>query len=538
MSRKLILILAFGLILLNCANLQPELKAMTATIQKIQDASCGNCDGKISITYTKTCQDDLKYQDYGIDTSNTIIHQGDLTDSTTVVIMENLCPGTYHIYAMASYFIIEGQLSWAVINEGYITINGSTNPPEITGAFGPRVSDCYKSGWGQYAIDTNIVEMEPGGTITWTKDGQPFPAGDGHTSIDSLEAGTYRMIVTDKNGCSDTVSFTILTQKDQINYTAQVKPSGCDGTDSSGSVTLNYSSPRIIAIPAPNIDLPNGTGGSWTDLPPGDGMIVLVDMLTGCTKHFYYHIDDVDQIRATLTSKNPGCNGLPNSGSTTVNVTSGTPPYQYTWTPNVSSTNTASGLWPGLYSVTVTDSNGCSITLQTLLLLVPQLDFTITVYQYKSTHDSCASRAWVSNLVGTPPFTYEWSDGSTSATSFEHLPGGGVTYTCIVTDANGCQTTHTVVSGDCLEGDNFLSSPNPVDDFVNLNYTTILQNPSLKFIVRDQDANIMEIRDIGHNYISPINITLDTSGYLAGVYFVTAYENNVPTPMAVRFVKQ
>ncbi|MEZ4793371.1 MAG: hypothetical protein R2783_07900 [Gelidibacter sp.] len=54
-------------------------------------------------------------------------------------------------------------------------------------------------------------------------------------------------------------------------------------------------------------------------------------------------------------------------GSLSVSVTGGTPPYEYLWSPNGETTSSISGLSPGLYSVTVTDSNGCEATAEFII---------------------------------------------------------------------------------------------------------------------------------------------------------------------------
>src|SRR5690606_17977330 len=46
-------------------------------------------------------------------------------------------------------------------------------------------------------------------------------------------------------------------------------------------------------------------------------------------------------------------------GSLSVTVTGGTSPYEYLWAPGGETTDSISGLSPGVYSVTVTDANGC-----------------------------------------------------------------------------------------------------------------------------------------------------------------------------------
>jgi hypothetical protein len=60
------------------------------------------------------------------------------------------------------------------------------------------------------------------------------------------------------------------------------------------------------------------------------------------------------------TQTNVSCFGG-NNGSATVVAQGGTIGYSYTWNPNVSSSATASGLSLGGYSVTITDSHGCSV---------------------------------------------------------------------------------------------------------------------------------------------------------------------------------
>ncbi len=61
------------------------------------------------------------------------------------------------------------------------------------------------------------------------------------------------------------------------------------------------------------------------------------------------------------TSQTPsGCNT--NTGTAKATPSGGTPGYQYLWSPGGQTTQTATGLAPGSYSVTVTDANGCTAT--------------------------------------------------------------------------------------------------------------------------------------------------------------------------------
>lgn len=73
-------------------------------------------------------------------------------------------------------------------------------------------------------------------------------------------------------------------------------------------------------------------------------------------------------------------------GSATVNVTNGTAPITYTWMPNVSSTNTASGLTPGTYTVEINDT-GCHATGPEL---VTNGDFSLGNTGFSSSYSNCS----------------------------------------------------------------------------------------------------------------------------------------------------
>src|SRR3954469_15024332 len=65
------------------------------------------------------------------------------------------------------------------------------------------------------------------------------------------------------------------------------------------------------------------------------------------------------------------CKGRCN-GALFANITSGTGPYSYSWSPNVSSTANASGLCAGTYTVVTTDNFGCTATDKIVLAPGPQ----------------------------------------------------------------------------------------------------------------------------------------------------------------------
>lgn len=106
----------------------------------------------------------------------------------------------------------------------------------------------------------------------------------------------------------------------------------------------------------------------------------------------------------------PSCGAC--DGSITVNVTGGSAPYAFNWTPNGNTTAVVTGLCAGAYVLTVVDANGCAITETYDVTEGPQVTIT------SSNSNPCAGptdlTADVSNSTG--PFTYLWSTGETTQT--------------------------------------------------------------------------------------------------------------------------
>ena len=126
------------------------------------------------------------------------------------------------------------------------------------------------------------------------------------------------------------------------------------------------------------------------------------------------------------------------TGLATVNVSGGTPGYTYSWSPYGGSNTTATGLSAGTYVFTVTDSNNC---VNSLLVSIAQTVPPVATVQ-GTTPATCGQQNGnisVSATGGMPGYTYSWSPyGGNSSTA---LNLGGGTYTCVVTDANGCADT-------------------------------------------------------------------------------------------------
>ncbi len=145
---------------------------------------------------------------------------------------------------------------------------------------------------------------------------------------------------------------------------------------------------------------------------------------------------------ASITTTSETCFGQGN-GTARVNRSGGWGgPYKYLWS-NGHTGRTASNLAPGNYSVTVTDSGGCSIVLNTTIQGPPgPIDGDIELLNGLGCAGANDGSARVFDITGGwGGYTYLWSNGETTATAF-NLPAG--TNTVTVRDSQGCEEVYTV----------------------------------------------------------------------------------------------
>src|SRR5207247_1812413 len=123
-----------------------------------------------------------------------------------------------------------------------------------------------------------------------------------------------------------------------------------------------------------------------------------------------------------------------NNGSATVAVNGGSPAYTYLWSPTGENTITANNLSAGTYTVTVSDSNGCSITSTAVIIEPTILAANGSTIMNVSCFSGSNGSATVATNGGTPAYTYLWSPSGGNAITANNLSAG--TYTVTVTDAN------------------------------------------------------------------------------------------------------
>jgi gliding motility-associated-like protein len=156
---------------------------------------------------------------------------------------------------------------------------------------------------------------------------------------------------------------------------------------------------------------------------------IFLDYLNSCGSPLQYNITPVAAVC--------GCNG-----QATVNVTQGTPPYNYLWSDG-QTTQTAVGLCPGVYTVSVTDAISCNsvVTQQVVITGSPSpVVVSLTSQVDEPCFGDTVGSAIINPTGGLGPYSYQWSTSPPQVTQNAwNLAAGN--YSVIVTDVNGCADT-------------------------------------------------------------------------------------------------
>ncbi len=244
-------------------------------------------------------------------------------------------------------------------------------------------------------------------------------------------AGVYEMTFTGLNTCDSTHTIT-LEINDEFFIDFQKTDVNCFG-GMDGSLTAMASGGS------------SGFSFVWEDgstnpvrdsLAAGSYSCTVTDS-TGCTAEASIEIDEPSAIDLMVGSVTISCSDLGNAAAV---VMGGTGSFGYLWS-NGETTMGIMGVPAGIYSVTVTDENGCTAVDSVDVITEPTPSVSIIIDQSISESDPNSGQLTANVSGGTAPFTYNWNNGETTAT-IHSLPSGN--YTVTVTDDNGCTATSSV----------------------------------------------------------------------------------------------
>lgn len=325
----------------------------------------------------------------------------------TVMVKDNNCP-----------FNGSQTYSFCITVGGFNTTTSSTN------------AICTSAnGSATVAVSTGGVSPF---TYVWNPSGQTTPTAT------NLTAGTYTCVTTDALGCTRTNTVTVAATPGGTASVSSFANVTCNGANN-GTITVSTSGATTAPLTyswAPS----GGTAATATNLAPGTYTCTITDA-NGCVSGVTQPITQPAVLTVSPTFTNVGCFGG-NNGTATATPSGGTAPYTYLWMPGAFTTPSISGLSIGTYTVTVTDSRGCTVTGTATITQPPILSITST-----PTSANCGQAngsATVTGAGGFAPYTFSWSNGQTGSNATSLVAG---TYTVTITDINMCTQTTPVTIG-------------------------------------------------------------------------------------------
>lgn len=253
-------------------------------------------------------------------------------------------------------------------------------------------------------------------------------------SFGNLSAGSYTIIVTDLNGCADTIQTTVAGSANNLNITLNATNSSCFGinnasiqstvTGSTGNLTYTWS------------DGSNGT--AINNLTPGTYSVIVTDA-QGCTASGSSSVSEPAALSIDLGQDVSACDGE----VITVNGPVGFASYNWSsgeQTANINITTAAQ------YSLTVTDANGCTATDAVNATFIPQ-----PVVNLGDDRDVYAGDVITlsANITSTLNGTYNWQPDSvlscSACTSPTFTAVNSTTFVLVYqTDPYGCTSSDTI----------------------------------------------------------------------------------------------
>ncbi len=276
------------------------------------------------------------------------------------------------------------------------------------------------SGGYQYSLDGTVFQNSP--------------------SFTNLTFGSYTVTIQDSNGCSTTCSITIINGPTFSCNAVATDASGCGSNDGTITVTPSGGSGGY-SFSLDGVNFTN-SNGIFTGLNSGL-YITYVQDSNGCVISCSATVSSGSSPSCTVSGSDPTCNGGAD-GSATITGTGGNGTYEYSIDGvNFQSSGFFDNLTAGSYTLTVripgnsSCSSTCSIVLNqpSDLMCMAQLNANVSC---PGAGDGEAT-AVVSG--GTPPYSYIWDNGATTA-NVMNLAGG--THSVTVTDSQSCQETCSV----------------------------------------------------------------------------------------------
>ncbi|NET31858.1 MAG: hypothetical protein F6K19_07625, partial [Cyanothece sp. SIO1E1] len=329
------------------------------------------------------------------------------SDGTTSTERQNLAAGIY---------------GYTVTDANQCTFMGApeiTEPPAL--ALDPVIVNITCFGDQNGSIDPQVSGGTPPYTYAWSN-------GATSPTLSDLGPGSYSVVVTDANDCIlQSEPFEIL-EPVQLVVSGEVTDATSCATAPDGAIVLT------VEDGTPDYTYAWSTGATTKDLSglSGGTYTVTVTDANDCEQTESFTVNEPSSLSVEVTQVDVFCNGDA-TGSLSLSISGGLAPYSVVWSDGTTGTE-RQNLAAGIYGYTVTDANQCTFTGAPEITEPPALALDPVIVDVTCFEDQNGSiDPQVSG--GTPPYSYAWSNGTTTPTLSDLGPGS---YSLLVTDASDC----------------------------------------------------------------------------------------------------
>lgn len=250
-------------------------------------------------------------------------------------------------------------------------------------------------------------------------------------SITTLISGSYRLVLSDSDGCLVMEDFTINAPQ-SLDYLLTTQAPLCfEGEDGYAAVMLTGGTPDYTFAWSDMGGVVT-TESERMDMSMGSYTLTVTDA-QNCSIEIAVEIPGTTPIDLNFSSTAINCFGSAD-GTATVSASGGSGNYFYQWE-NGQTNATATALASGIVGVTVTDSNGCEVIGNTTIDSTTPVELSIIGNDPSCNGDNSGS-ALVTAIGGTGTYNYIWSNGQ-FAGQVTGLSAGN--YEVTVTDTNNCE---------------------------------------------------------------------------------------------------